>query len=190
MAQTALERTGLRYGRWIVLRRSAKKARRVWWIVKCDCGTVREMEGCRLPGSGGCGCKSGGITHGDSHSAEYNTWSNIIQRCTNPNNSHFANYGNRGISVCERWKTYENFLADMGRRPARGLTIDRIDNDGNYEPGNCRWATYSVQASNQRPRRLKEACKRGHQNWRQLRGQRARVCRTCNTLAKRKSRTH
>jgi hypothetical protein len=73
----------------------------------------------------------------------------MVQRCTNPNNADYDNYGGRGITVCEDWYSFENFFADMGVPPP-GLTLDRIDNDGNYEPSNCRWATYSVQLQNRR----------------------------------------
>jgi hypothetical protein len=73
-------------------------------------------------------------------------------RCLNTNNKDYASYGGRGISVCARWMTFDNFLADMGRKPAPGLSIDRINNDGNYEPSNCRWATQQQQRKNQRPR--------------------------------------
>jgi len=71
------------------------------------------------------------------------------QRCTNPNHMAYQDYGGRGIVICRRWRSFENFLADMGERP-EGMTLDRIDNDGNYEPGNCRWATPKVQRANQR----------------------------------------
>lgn len=85
-------------------------------------------------------------------STTYNTWANMLQRCLNQRHPKYPlYYGGRGISVCERWRDYANFLADMGERPA-GLSIDRINVDGNYEPGNCRWATAKEQRANQRPR--------------------------------------
>jgi len=91
--------------------------------------------------------------HRDSLAVEYRIWSGIKQRCLNPKIPWWKNYGGRGIQVCERWlQSYKAFLADMGRRPAPHLSIDRRDNDGNYEPGNCRWATRSEQQRNKRPR--------------------------------------
>ena len=81
----------------------------------------------------------------------YDSWAAMIARCSNPNNHDYQHYGGRGIRVCRRWRNFTNFLSDMGERP-KGLEIDRIDNDGNYCPSNCRWATRSQQMSNIRPK--------------------------------------
>lgn len=83
-------------------------------------------------------------------SGEYNSWHGMIQRCTNPNDKSYKHYGGRGIAVCQRWRTYSNFLADMGHKPSPKHTIDRIDGDKNYEPGNCRWATQIEQIINRK----------------------------------------
>lgn len=94
---------------------------------------------------------------------EYRTWGSMRQRCYNPNHPKYEYYGGRGIIVCDRWNRFENFLEDMGERPD-GMTLDRIDNNGNYEPTNCHWTTYSMQNYNRRAyKKEKTHCKNGHE---------------------------
>ena len=126
------------------------------WRCICDCGAQisRTTSALRAGDVTSCGAhklpRGRGRTHGLSGSPTYSTWVQMVQRCTNPNAPTFAYYGGRGITLCERWRTFEHFLDDMGVRPD-GLTLDRIDNDKGYEPGNCRWATWSEQMSHRRP---------------------------------------
>lgn len=126
----------------------------------CDCGNVYEDLISRLVGTGpkprrmSCGCGNrgrppGNRTHGMTRTPTYTSWSAMKARCLNPRDPYYADYGGRGITVCERWLRFDAFFADMGERP-RGRTLDRIDANGNYEAGNCRWATYKEQTHNTR----------------------------------------
>lgn len=128
--------------------------KRAAWVAVCDCGGKTIV----LSGDKTMSCGCSRIKHGHTSSKTgtvvvsrtYKSWLAMVQRCTNPNYSNYEYWGGRGISVCDSWKTFSNFLHDMGERPPR-TSIDRIDVNGNYEPGNCRWATISEQRANQRP---------------------------------------
>ena|SRR5688572_24668095 len=116
----------------------------------CECGKRKVVQGSALTSghTKTCGCSK--ITHGMSYTPTYQIWQSMIQRCTNPNALNYKYYGGRGITVCERWMKFENFLEDMGERPAPDLSLDRINNDGNYEPSNCEWTFLEIQNSNRR----------------------------------------
>lgn len=94
------------------------------------------------------------IIHGKWKSKEYNSWQHMKRRCNDPNHAKYKDYGARGITVCDRWQSFEMFYADMGDAPSASHTIDRIENNGNYEPSNCRWATKKEQSNNKRNTRL------------------------------------
>jgi len=158
-----IDLTGKVFGRLIVLgREGSSRSGQPLWRCRCKCGNECVVFGGALRDgrTQSCGClqrervSETSTTHGQTHSIEYNTWANMKQRCLNPNASFFSNYGGRGIRVCDRWlHSFENFLADVGPRPSNGHSIDRIDNNGDYEPGNVRWALSSVQQKNTRPYR-------------------------------------
>ena len=138
---------------------------REYVMARCVCGHEREVRLYSLTGnkSISCGCLTLGSTrtlHGMWQGPTYRNWRSMLARCHDPANKKWYLYGGRGITVCERWRVFTSFLADMGERPADRPTIDRIDPTGNYEPGNCRWASYKEQSANQR-RTLTEGFCRG-----------------------------
>lgn len=157
--------SGERYNCLVIVSRIYGKKNGPWFQCKCDCGKVWAVRQDRiLDGTTkSCGCKRLriGKTHGFCRSTQtkivqklYRAWSSMLSRCRSKNNRSWSNYGGRGISVCERWSGddgFVNFYSDMGCPTSTSLSLDRIDNNGNYEQINCRWATRSQQQKNKRP---------------------------------------
>lgn len=162
--------TGQRSGRLVAIKIAYYRDETTFWLCKCDCGAdkiVRRTTFLRRPNLS-CGCLHSEIQrarltkHGMSRTPEYHAWQAFHQRCENPAQPEFKNYGARGIKVCAGWTTFPPFIADVGKRPHEGLSIDRKDNDGNYScghcdecikhdwPMNCRWATPAQQTANRR----------------------------------------
>jgi hypothetical protein len=153
--------SGQRFGRLVAIRSAGKQASFTLWECQCDCGNVSRTIIPRLRSgkTKSCGClraeatRARRLTHGLTESGTYNSWMQMIQRCTNPKDSRWTRYGGRGIRVHGPWLTFANFLADMGEKPPEH-SIDRIDNDGNYEPANCRWASQKTQQNNRSTNRI------------------------------------
>jgi hypothetical protein len=140
-----VDRTGLRYGSLTAVSLAERIGRPIRWNCICDCGKQVVVNGTSLGRTNSCGCSR--KKHGMHDYSVYKIWTGIKQRCLNPDSQNYWRYGAKGLGICDRWLTFENFLSDMGPRP-NGASVDRIDGKKGYCPENCRWATSSEQANN------------------------------------------
>lgn len=153
-------REGDRHGRLVAVGVTEKLRGGRKVICKCDCGMITSAHPYSLTSGNtkSCGCLKGKTPRVDGHgmvgTKEYRAWGHMWSRCTNPKVKSYRNYGGRGISVCDRWISFRNFFDDMGKSPSAEHSIDRVDNDGDYNPGNCRWATVKEQRRNKRDNRI------------------------------------
>lgn len=172
----ALELTNQRFGRLVAVRYVDSVQNRRRWLCRCDCGNepIVYASSLSLGDTRSCGClkldrarewaptlHALNVKTGYSRHPTYQSWRAMKRRCSDPSHRDYAIYGGRGIQVCERWQKFENFFADMGIRPD-GRTLDRIDANKGYEPGNCRWATPSQQQNNMRSNRILTLHGRSH----------------------------
>lgn len=147
--------TGQRFGQLTVIAIAGytEKPRRALWSCKCDCGKIVRVKSNPLHNGNTASCGCSRFKHGGLGTSTYNIWQSMKQRCGNPNSTVAKHYQQRGIIVCDRWNnSFTSFIEDMGAKPD-GMSLDRIDNNGNYEPSNCRWATQSQQHRNKRTNR-------------------------------------
>lgn len=146
---------GCKFNKLLVKADSTKRAKSkdVIWTCICECGAIVDVTAFNLKSGNtkSCGCHR--VKHNMTHTKTYSTWEHIIQRCTNPNNDNWHKYGSRGITVCDEWLLFKNFLKDMGERP-ENTSLDRIDNNKGYYKENCRWADVKTQARNTRKNKL------------------------------------
>jgi hypothetical protein len=151
------------FGRYTVIAKSPRAGTHSYWVCRCACGNERTVRGDSLlcGHSGSCGCLCAEVsskkarTHGRTKTTEYKTWQGMRSRCDNARDHGYPRYGGRGIRVCQRWRTsFEQFFADMGPKPSPTHSLDRINNDGDYEPRNCRWASKATQSRNRGSNRL------------------------------------
>lgn len=166
MSAQPLNISGMKFGRLTAIKLTKPKKKATQWICRCECGTEKSISLTSLKSgeTKSCGCLQKetfgrhSITHGMSKIPEYHIWVSMKQRCYDPSATGFSNYGGRGIKVCDRWRTsFTNFLKDVGVRPSIKHSLDRFpNNDGDYEPSNCRWATKKEQAGNRRSCHLLE----------------------------------
>lgn len=159
MARKIDDLTGMVFGNLCVVEFSHTYNGHSYWLCRCKCGRLTIARGSHMKSGNvsSCGCKNGNITHGESKTRLYSVWNNMKERCQNPKSKEYHRYGGRGISVCSDWERYETFRDwALSNGYAPNLSIDRKNNDGNYDPGNCRWATAREQANNTRRTRLIE----------------------------------
>lgn len=139
------------YNDWTFIKELPQRGYRKYWLCRCKCGLEKSVQKGDVISGKSKRCKScGATTHGKWNTPEYNSWHSMVSRCTNPKDPAYKNYGGRGIKVCGRWMDIANFIEDMGKRPSLEYSLDRINNNGNYEKSNCRWATDKEQSNNRR----------------------------------------